>query len=152
MENEDIEIVVDESVSPGTDISVPVVEEEKTINELLLEIVDALSPDEEASPQDEELTEIETEEPELSYGTSPEIPYYVDFSELLEFIKQQEYVTKEDVSVILEDKNRTVFDKELKFWVVGFISTYLPTMLLCLYIINVFSALGLILFKLASVF
>lgn len=112
MENEDIEIVVDDSVSPGTDIPVPVVEEEKTTNELLQEIVDALSLDEEASSQ-EELTEVEAEEPEESYGTTPESPYFVDFSELLEFIKQQEYVTKEDVSVILEDKNRTVFDKEL---------------------------------------
>ena len=113
MENEDIEIVVDETVSPGTDMPVPVVEEEKTTNELLQEIVDVLSPDEEASPEEEELTEVETEEPEVSYGTTPESPYYVDFSELLEFIKQQEYVTKEDVSVILEDKNKTVFDKEL---------------------------------------
>lgn len=114
-----IEIVVDESVSPDADISVPVVEEEKTTNELLQEIVDALSPDEEASPQEEDLTEVETEEPEVSYGTTPESPYYVDFSELLEFIKQQEYVTKEDVSVILEDRNKTVFDKELNAYSVS---------------------------------
>lgn len=114
-----IEIVVDESVSPDADISVPVVEEEKTTNELLQEIVDALSPDEEASLQEEELTEVETEEPEVSYGTTPESPYYVDFSELLEFIKQQEYVTKEDVSVILEDRNKTVFDKELNAYSVS---------------------------------
>lgn len=114
MENENIEISVEESVAPGTDISVPVVEEEKTTNELLQEIVDALSPDEEASLQEEELTEVEAEGPEVSYGTTPESPYFVDFSELLEFIKQQEYVTKEDVSIILEDKNKTIFDKELK--------------------------------------
>ncbi len=113
MENENIKIAVEESVAPGTDISVPVVEEEKTTNELLQEIVDALSPDEETSLQEEELTEVEAEEPEVSYGTTPESPYFVDFSELLEFIKQQEYVTKEDVSIILEDKNKTIFDKEL---------------------------------------
>lgn len=103
--SEDI-VVSDEIVSDET----------STTDILLQEILEVLS--EEPTEESEE-SDLSTQEPTLSdeddsfiVGSSDN-PCYVDFNELIEYLDSKNYCTSEDISILIETQNKSLFDKEL---------------------------------------
>ena len=113
-ENEIIENI-EEVATPlplddGSDGETP--QAEKTTNELLQEIANALTSSDEMG--NDVITEENLEaENAPTLGENSDTPIYINFDEFMEFIREQNYATREDINLLLENSNRTIFDKEL---------------------------------------